>query len=264
MEQTLHFEDKTGHKTAGILAKPDGPTDRIAVLCHGFLSQKNSSTNKALTAALVPQGIATFRFDFLGHGESREPFPRITVTMSVAQTLAALETVAQRGYRRIGLVGSSFGGLIAILAAAKWMEEGRTGLTCLALKCPVADFSEMLREEFGEAGMAEWSATGTIPNVVGGVGRIRLPYSFYDDCLQHIGFDHAKAVTIPTLIVHGDADEVVPVEQSRRLAAGLGGPHSLVVIPGADHHFSNPLHFREMSTRIAEWLTDHLGAHPAI
>ena len=46
MEQTLNFEDKNGHKTAGILAKPDGPTDRIAVLCHGFLSQKNSSTNK--------------------------------------------------------------------------------------------------------------------------------------------------------------------------------------------------------------------------
>src|SRR5439155_27368692 len=102
------------------------------------------------------------------------------------------------------------------------------------------------------------------PNGVRGVRRLRLPRSFYDDCREHKGIDHANLVTVPTLIVHADVDEVVPVEQSRRLAAGLGGPHSLVVIPGADHHFSNPLHFRQMSTGIAEWLTDQLGPHPAI
>lgn len=256
MEEELTFTDQAGHNIFAILAKPDKTTDRIAVLCHGFLSNKNSTTNKTLTAMLVPQGIATFRFDFFGQGESQGPFEEITVTTAVQQALAALALVESKGYRRIGLVGSSFGGLVGLLAAAKTPK-----LACLALKCPVPDFPEMLNLEFGEAGMAEWKATDTIPNVVpGGTGRIRLSYAFYEDCLRHDGYAAAKAITAPTLIIHGDVDEYVPIHQSRRLSELLGSRHSVVILPGADHHFSNPDHFREMTTGIAQWVAEHLNA----
>ena len=66
MEEALTFTDQDGHKISGVFAKPEKKTDRIALFCHGFLSNKNSSTNRALTDILVPQGIATFRFDFFG------------------------------------------------------------------------------------------------------------------------------------------------------------------------------------------------------
>src|SRR5213593_1191461 len=169
MEEALTFTDPAGHKIAGILATPGEKTDRIAVLCHGFLSHKNSRTNQALTASLLPQGIGTFRFDFFGQGESEGPFERITVSLAVGQALAALDLVSSKGYRKLALVGSSFGGLVSILAAAKWPH-----LICLALKCPVPDFPEMLQLEFDETGMARWKATDTIPNVVpGGSGRIK-------------------------------------------------------------------------------------------
>jgi pimeloyl-ACP methyl ester carboxylesterase len=42
-------------------------------------------------------------------------------------------------------------------------------------------------------------------------------------------------VRAPWLIVHGDEDETVPVEEGRRLAAQAGGEHELRVIPGASH-----------------------------
>jgi pimeloyl-ACP methyl ester carboxylesterase len=256
MEQAIMFTDPAGHKVAGVLATPESGTKRIAVLCHGFLSNKNSKTNQSLTAMLIEQGIATFRFDFFGQGESAGPFERITVGTAVHQALAALDLVAAKGYRRIGLVGSSFGGLVAVLAASK-----RPRLACLALKCPVPDFPEMLRGEFGEDGMAEWKATGTIPIVVpGGGGRIKLSYAFYQDCTRHDGYASASAVTAPTLIVQGDADEYVPLHQSRRLSEALGGRSVVVVLPEADHHFSQPDHFREMTTLLARWVADHLNA----
>lgn len=187
------------------------------MLCHGFLSNKNSKTNKTLTDILVPQGIATFRFDFFGQGESVGPFEQITVTTAVRQALAALDLVKAKGYRRVALVGSSFGGLVALMTAAK-----NPKLACVALKCPVSDFPEMLRRAFGEEGIAHWKATDTIPDLTGGSGRITLSYGFYEDCLRHIGYAPTKSATAPTLIVHGDADEQVPVEQSRRLTASLG------------------------------------------
>lgn len=256
MEEALTFTDPDGHKISGVLAKPEKKTDRIAVLCHGFLSNKNSKTNQALTAMLVPQGIATFRFDFFGQGDSEGPFERITVTTAVQQALAALDLVKAKGYRKFALVGSSFGGLVALLTAAKSPK-----LACLALKCPVPDFPEMLKLEFGDKGMAEWKKTGTIPNVVPGAsGRIKLAHGFYEDCTRHIGYDAAKAVTAPTLIVQGDADEYVPIHQSRRLSEELRGKNSLVVLPGADHHFSKPEDFLEMTTLIAQWVADHLNA----
>jgi hypothetical protein len=253
MESLLSFSDASGHRVASVLTTPDGDTDTIAVLCHGFLSGKNSSTNKTLTRLLIERGIATFRFDFFGHGESDGPFEQITNTLALAQAQAALDLVRRKGYRRIGLMGSSFGGLVATLTAAQ-----RTDLACLALKCPVVDFAEELRLEFGEAEMAKWKSTDTVPNIMGGQDRIALRYAFYEDCLRLIAYEPARSITAPTVIVQGDHDEHVPLHQSRRLYEALQVTKRMEVLPGADHQFTKGEDFTRMTTVIADWLTEHL------
>ena len=255
VEQALAFKDPEGHRVSGILAFPSSHTDRVAILCHGFLSNKNSTTNKVLSTLLLERGIATFRFDFLGQGESEGPFEQITVSLAVKQVLAALDLGASTGYRKIGLVGSSFGGLVALLAASEW-----PALSCLALKCPVPDFPEMLELEFGQHGMAEWKTTGTIPDVTGGPGRVKLQYGFYEDCARHLGYDAAKVITAPTLIVQGDRDEYVPLHQSRRLYDALQSEKRLEILAGADHRFSRPEDLRRMTTILADWMVQHLPA----
>ncbi|MCC6139794.1 MAG: alpha/beta fold hydrolase [Nitrospira sp.] len=249
MEQDLSFSDRQGHHVAAVLTAPTEKTDRIAVLCHGFLSGKRSTTNKTLTRLLNAQGIATFAFDFFGQGDSEGPFEALTITIAVAQAIAALDLVRQQGYRRVGLMGSSFGGLVATLTAAQ-----RHDLACLALKCPVVDFAEELRLTLGDPEMAIWQSTGTIPNIMGGTERIKLRYAFYEDCLQQIAYEPAKAITAPTLIVQGDQDECVPLHQSRQLAAALTCPHRMEILPGADHQFTKPADFTRMTTLIADWL----------
>src|SRR5512132_1429662 len=118
MEEPVFFNDASGHRIAAVLARPEQPTDHVAVLCHGFLSHKNSTSNQALTTRLVEQGIASFRFDCFGHGESDGPFAQLTPTLAMGQAMAALHYVLNRGYRRLALVGSSFGGLVSLLAAS--------------------------------------------------------------------------------------------------------------------------------------------------
>lgn len=257
METSFRFRDAAGHQVAGVLTVPAETSDRLTVLCHGFLSHKNSSTNKALTRTLVERGIATLRFDFFGQGESDGPFEAISVTTAHGQALAAVAWAADHGYRAIGLIGSSFGGLVALLAAA---DEPR--LRCLGLKCPVPDFPELLRLEFGPEGMAEWEQTETIPDVTGGPGRLRLRYGFFDDCLRHDGYGAAEKVTIPTLIVQGDRDELVPLHQAQRLHARLQGTARLEIVQGADHGFSNADHFHRMIALLADWVTAHLNRAP--
>lgn len=253
MEQDLSFSDSLGHRVAAVLATPAGETDRIAILCHGFLSGKRSTTNKTLTRLLNAQGIATFAFDFFGQGDSEGPFEALTTTTAVAQAHSALDLVRQKGFRQLGLMGSSFGGLVATLTAAR-----RHDLACLALKCPVVDFAEELRLTLGEAEMAAWQATDTIPNIMGGAERIRLRYAFYEDCLRRIAYEPAKTITAPTLIVQGDQDECVPLHQSQQLAAALTCPNRMELLPGADHQFTKSADFGRMTTLIAEWFTTYL------
>ncbi|HKW86726.1 MAG TPA: alpha/beta hydrolase [Nitrospiraceae bacterium] len=299
-EQALTFKDLEGHRISGILASPPDPTDGVVVLCHGFLSNKNSTTNKTMTALLLERRIAVFRFDFFGQGESEGPFEQITMSLAVKQALAALDLVAFKGYRRVGLIGSSFGGLVALLTAARWSHQpiatshpgpaktgplpvapgghvtrpnpepagtgsrptgrapSRSSLSCLALKCPVPDFPEMLELEFGKQGMAEWKRTDTIPDITGGQDRIKLQYGFYEDCVRHLGYDAAKTITAPTLIVQGDRDEYVPLHQSRRLYDALQSDKRLEILNGADHRFTRPDDFRRMTTMLADWMVQHL------
>lgn len=253
MEDGLTFQGEKGHRISAILSRPDGPSDIVVVLCHGFLSNKNSTTNKTLTRLLNERGIATFRFDFFGQGDSEGRFEDITTSLAVEQTLAAVTKVISVGFKTIGLVGSSFGGLVSILATAQRMD-----ISCLALKCPVVDFAEELRLEFGEQEMARWKATGTIPNITGGAGRIPLRYHFYEDCLHRIAYEPAGSITAPTLIVQGDQDEHVPLHQSRRLYEMLSGKKRLEIVPGADHQFTKGEDFARMTNLIAYWLTEHL------
>jgi pimeloyl-ACP methyl ester carboxylesterase len=259
MDETAHsFRDKAGHRIAAILTIPSSPTERLVLLCHGFLSNKNSSTNKALTRLLTERGIATFRFDFFGQGESEGPFEDITVGVALDQTRAALAWASTQGFHRLGLVGSSFGGLIALLAASE-VASRMSVLRCLALKCPVPDFPAMLQLEFGSDGLDEWRRSQTIPDVTGTPGRIRLKYRFYEECLQYDGYKAASGITLPTLIVHGDHDELVPLKQSERLLDSFPGTKQLLAMPGADHGFTTAEHFTAMTRAIAEWIVTHLS-----
>ena len=253
MDEALTFRDPRGHQVAAILATPDRSTHRLAVLCHGFLSTKNSTTNKSLTQLLHDRGVATFRFDFFGQGDSQGPLELLTTTLAIEQAMTAVEVVKAKGFSRIGLIGSSFGGLVSILTASQ-----RQDLACLALKCPVVDFAEELRLEFGSEEMAHWQSSDTIPNILGGPTRVRLRYGFYEDSLGQIAYGPAERITVPTLIVQGDKDEFVPLHQSQRLFDALRGPKRLDLLPGADHQFTRGEDFRRMTTSIVEWLDRHL------
>ncbi|MGH7251356.1 MAG: alpha/beta hydrolase [Nitrospiraceae bacterium] len=258
MEQALTFADPAGRAVSGILATPQDGSDRLTVLCHGFLSNKDSSTNKALTALLVERGIATFRFDFFGQGDSEGPFERITTSAAVAQARAALDLVASRGYSRLGLMGSSFGGLIATLVAASQPAPQGILLSALALKCPALDFPEILRLEFGEAGMDRWRRMNVIPNVTGGSEPFPLRFEFYEDCLTYDAYKAAESIRAPVMIVQGDRDESVPLHQSRRLFDAIRAEKRLELVNGADHRYSRPEDFQTMTGLLADWLTTHL------
>ena len=251
MEESLTFHDERGHRISAILSRPAQPTTAICVLCHGFLSGKNSTTNKTLTRLLNEKAIATFRFDFSVRAKATGR--RHHAVAGGWTNPCGRHPGPGKGFGNIGLVGSSFGGLVSILTAAQ-----RRDIACLALKCPVVDFAEELRLEFGPDELARWQVTDTIPNLMGGPERIRLKYGLYEDSLQQIAYGPAAQIVAPTLIVQGACDELVPLHQSRRLLDALQGPKRLDLLPQADHQFTRGEDFRTMTTAMTDWLVRYL------
>lgn len=252
-EAPVSFTDSSGIVTTGIFAQPAASTNRAVILCHGFPSDKNSRTNRRLTDLLIPQSIATLRFDWYGMGDSPEPLSQLRIKKCEEQLDAGVRFLTERSMQALGLIGSSFGGFMAILSAPRYPL-----LQALGLKCPVVDFSEVLRLELGADAMDQWKRTDHIPDVFGSNRPTPLPYAFFEECLTYNGYHSASRIQAPTLIVHGDQDEIIPVHQIDRLLTSLSVPKDFRPIPGANHQFGRPEDFRLMTTHLAKWMIAHL------
>ena len=118
MEKKVVFQNLKGDKLAGILSET-GNKEFILVMAHGFSSNKNTKNFVKLSQRLSDKNLASLRFDFWGHGESDGKFEEITISEAVDDILQAIKCVKELGYKKIGLLGSSFGGISSIMAASK-------------------------------------------------------------------------------------------------------------------------------------------------
>jgi putative phosphoribosyl transferase len=118
----VSFKSLRGHRLAGELLLPDGRGPHPAVaFAHGWGSSKASPRNRAVAEALRTAGIATFLFDFTGHGESEGSQEESTLGQQADDLRAALDVLQSMDdidARRLGVAGASSGGAAALQFAA--------------------------------------------------------------------------------------------------------------------------------------------------
>ncbi len=241
----IEFTNSTGTKLVGLL---EGDSkDKVVVLCHGFKTKKEGRSCTRLAELLPQSGISTFRFDFFGHGESEGEFADITISEGVSDILCALQLVQKQGFKKIGLFGNSFGGICALGAALEFP------LASLALLCPVSDYKAHAERKFGKERIEKWKQEGIILYDIKEGKEFWLRYPFFEDTKKWIMYPKVNAITCPVIIVHGDADTTVPLEQSQMLVKKLPKAQ-LEVVPGADHRFTNPAHMENAMKLCAAFL----------
>lgn len=253
MQEKIYFKDAQGRELCGIISSPskDSSTPLI-ILCHGFSTSKNSFTSKELEKIFNKNNIATIRFDFFGHGESEGEIKDITITKAVDNLLQVIKFSKERGFTKIGLVGSSFGGHVCIMAAPK-----AENVVALALKCPVADYLERELEQRTPEELKEWKEKRFKIYTKSNGETLKINYAYFEDFKNNRGYEAAKLINVPTLIVHGDADSSVPIKQSRKIAKILENC-TLKEIAGADHWFKGPGEFETMIKFISEFMIEKL------
>src|SRR5436190_1080742 len=127
------------------------------VYLHGFASSPNSSKARAFERALDSAGVAVAVPD-LAEGD----FPNLTVTAQ----LAALDRAVAG--RPVDLIGSSMGGWLAALYAAR-----HSTVRCLVLLAPAFGFNRRWPERVGPAEMERWRRTDALAVFHYGENRIR-------------------------------------------------------------------------------------------
>jgi len=248
MEQKIYFQNSKGDKLCGILSNPTGDTTKpIIILVHGFSANKDARSLRLIKELIDKKGISTFRFDIYGHGESDGKLEDITISEGVDDVLQAINFLKQRDYKKIGLVGTSFGGICCTVASVNTKD-----LFVMVLKSPVSDFKELIDLKYSKEEIKNWEQKGHI-FLKDGEKKLKINYLFYNDFGNNNGYFSAPNIKSPTLIVHGDKDEEVPDYQSVKLSRLIPNC-KLITIKGADHGYRKPEHMKEMLEAIANFI----------
>jgi alpha/beta superfamily hydrolase len=247
-EEKITFENASGDTLSGMLHHPiSGTRHGSVILCHGMESDRNSEKLIFLGHALAEKGIISLRFDFRYVGESSGKFEDITYTGEVDDLKAAHTLMQSRQPGKTAIFGSSMGGTVALLFAAQ--EPTVAALVTLAAPLHPENFPKRI---LTSAQLQQWRDRGfTIHN-----GR-RLNISLLAD-LEKIDVPAAaRKILCPVLILHGDADAVVPVEEAYELDSCLC-QSTVSILPGADHRVSDPVLMQRALAEALDWLTAHV------
>ena len=165
------------------------------VYLHGFASSPGSTKVGYFTDRFRERGIELTCPDF-----NQPDFATLTLTRMIDQLGAWL--VKTTGPAT--LIGSSLGGTVAVLAAAKY----RTRIDRLVLMAPAVMFAKPGHHLLPPERVDEWRRRGALPFFHYAYGEERaLNFAFYEDSLRHDAFGASFAQ--PTLIFQGLRDASV-------------------------------------------------------
>lgn len=216
----------------------------MVVLGHGVTGNKDRPLIVAVAEGLAKKGWPCIRFSFSGNGGSQGKFEDSCISKEVDDLLSILKTIPQE--IRIAYIGHSMGAAVGVKTAATDMTI--QALVSLAGMVNTAGF---LEREFGdvEPGNGFMWDEPSCP----------LSQRYADD-MKEIGtvLPEIEHLIVPLLLIHGDEDDVVPIEDSRLAFKTAKSHKELLEISGAGHSFGDES-YPQIIDAIDVWLRRCFG-----
>lgn len=230
-------------KIFGVLHRPLVKGNVPAVLiCSGFAGNKCGKFRSFVNLGqeLASQGIAVLRFDYRGAGDSEGDFRDITLDAKVSDTLVCLDFLTQDAQidpKRIGLLGRSLGGAIAVLATRQWKQK----IKSLALWAPV--FDSVMWQDMWKAYQAQARSSSISPKeeslpLPPTVPNLQFLEQFFN---LNIEKELSYLKHIPLLHIQAEHDTIVRANQAEGYKRAREGVEStrFIHLPNSDHDFSD-------------------------
>jgi len=231
----------SGQTMWGVLRKPLGVSrPPVTLLVPGLDSVKEELHSYG--DDLLRRGIATLAIDGPGQGEMEFERPmRHDYEVVARAAIDALERRPDLDSRRIGMLGVSLGGYYAPRAAA--FEPRIRAVIAVAGAYSIPDAFDQMPSLTQEAFIHRSGATSRADALE------RLRSFTLEGVLQR--------VTVPTLVIMGRQDRVIPPHDAERVARELGGPVDLWMFEDGNHVCNNiPYKHRP---QMADWMRRRLN-----
>lgn len=175
------------------------------IYLHGFASGPRSTK-----AQYFQDCFRSCQLDLQVPDLNQPSFSQLTLTRQIQQVQSWIAAVFSE--QPVTLIGSSFGGL-----TAAWVAEHCPSVQRLVLLAPAFQFLDHWQARLGRDQLHQWQQTGTLMiHHYGAKQQLPLDYQFWQDLT---GYDESQLQrSIPTLILHGQQDEVIPIQSSRDYA----------------------------------------------
>lgn len=221
--EPVSFPTADGLALAGwLIPAADSPSGYTAIVFNG--NGGNRAYRAPLAAALARHGITTLLFDYRGYGGNAGSPTEAGLALDARAALDYVLGRADLDPDRIVYFGESLGGSVAARLAVDRAPRA------LILRSPFASLA-----------------------AVAGHHYPFLPVRWLLK-EQHDTLASMQRITRPTLVVTGDDDSIVPVNQTQQVYEAAAGPKRLLTIPGADHNDLEMLAGRELIEAILEFL----------
>ena len=252
----------------GWIEAPAGSEERgerlpAVIVCHGFKGFMDWGFFPEISRRLVERGLVAVRFNMSGSGIGSDPETMDDDAAFEANTPSReIEDLARvRGFLETGTVpwvdpeccgvmGHSLGGGVALVHAAQ-----RGDYPAVVTWAAVGRF-----DRYDPGDVYAWRERGWLPVPNGRTGQThRLGVGWLDDIETHAEVLDIQAacrrLEAPTVLIHGTADEAVPIAEGEALAAALpDGRGQWCPLEGAGHTFGAGHPFQGTTPHLEEAL----------
>lgn len=248
--------------TFDLTAKNEDYTQPLIIFAHGFTGFKDWGAHDLVADFFANLGMRFLKFNFSHNGTTPdhptefmnlEAFANNTFTIELDDLKRVIDYVFESNLLKqdgdLYLVGHSFGGGISILTAAKDKRVKK-----LVTMASVGDFGSLWSQEAKE----RWLREGVIYRKNARTGQdLPIKINMLKDLEEHSIdlhiLSHAKKVSQPWLIIHGDQDPSVSVDWAYSLKQAQPKAE-LAIIEGANHTFdaTHPYHEKKLPDHLRQ------------
>lgn len=250
MTEEVRFPSSVGPDLAGVLEAPEGDARGWGLLVHGFTLGKDSPAAFRITRGLVEHGIGMLRFDCLGLGGSGGEWGDGSFTVKVDDTVRAAEFLAERGTPPSLLIGHSWGGAAAIVAAQR--------IPSVAAVVTIGAPSEPARiERHYDSVVDRVMEDGTATWLIGG-RELTLKQDFVEDVRSAELIATVHTLDRPLLVMHSPSDATVSIDNASEIFRAAVHPRSFIALEGSDHFLTKDGQAERAARIISAWADPYL------
>ncbi len=243
----INFPNNDGISLSARLEMPlIGKPKAYAIFAHCFTCSKNLNAVGNISDALTKKGIAVFRFDFTGLGQSGGDFADSNFSSNISDLSAAYDFLEKNYEAPQILIGHSLGGA-AVLHTAGSLEKINAVVTIGAPADP-PHVKHLI-----QSSIAEIETQGEATVNIGG-RPFKIKKQFIEDLEQADGIKKIANLNKALLILHSPQDVTVKVDNAAKIYGAAKHPKSFVSLDGADHLMSNKEDSLYVGDVIATWV----------